>query len=237
MVMISNEARSLIQPHGKTIRRIRQRGVPFDVPIFLPLINPFVGKRVLFKTQYRLAGVSLEDVREGVMFGDFRSFLDIGIEEFNRKTRTRHFTENPFTKKFEETLGGLFGRAGVWIGHQVAAVIVWALGMVEWQMSEDAMTNPDLASIRVHVSAGCFRGHFKIRVQRESDGVLLTDDWLPEGGGDVRTPTFPMAVLMLKTHPMGIEQIAERVVEEIVQARNAGKPYVGQIGPPSEELN
>jgi len=235
MVMISDEARSLVQPVGTTLRRIRQGGVPFDVPIWLPLINPFVDKQVLFKTEYKLKHVSVDEVLEGVMFGDFRSFLDLKMEEYNRAEKTRHFTENPFTKKFEETLGPLFGRAGLWVGRSVAAVIVWALGLVEWHMTAEPRTSPDLASVHVHVAAGCFRGCFKFRVQREPDGVMLTDDWLPEGGGEVRTPTFPMAVLILNTHPMGIQQIAERVADEIVQARHAGKPYAGQIGPPSVE--
>jgi hypothetical protein len=45
-----------------------------------------------------------------------------------------------------------------------------------------------------------------------------------------------MAALVLETHPVGFEQIAERVVDEIVQARRAGRPYTGQIGPPFQEM-
>jgi hypothetical protein len=237
MVTISSEARSRIRKVGRTTQLIRQRGIPFDVPFFVPIVNPFVDKQVLFRVQYRLTGVSLEDVRQGVMFADYRSFLDIRMERFSRRARTRHFAENPFTRKFEENLGGLFGQPGVRMGRAAAAFLVRHLGLVEWKMSEDATTSPDTASIHAHVSARFFDGHFTIRIQREPDGVVLTDDWLPEGGGNVRTPSFPMAALMLVTHPMGIEQIAERVVEEIVQARHAGHPYAGQIGPPSEEID
>lgn len=237
MVMISREARSRIQKYGKTVREIQQQGIPFNVPIGLPIVNPFVEKQMRFKAQYKLTGVSLEEVREGLMFGDYRSFMDMKMETFSREARTRHFKLNPFTKKMEEVLGGKFGRAGVRTGHAVAAFMVRMLGLVEWEMSEDPVTSPDLACIDVKVTSRFFRGHFKFRIHREPDGVILDDDWLPEGGGDVRTPAFPMAFLVLNTHPLGFDQIAERVVEEIVQTRNAGRPYSGQIGPPIEELH
>jgi hypothetical protein len=137
----------------------------------------------------------------------------------------------------EEVLGGMFGALGVRTGHAVAASMVAMLGLVEWEMSEEPAAGPDLFTIHVKVTSRFFGGHFKFRIHRQPDGVILDDDWLPEGGGDVRTPTLPMAALVLETHPVGFEQIAERVVEEIVQARHAGRPYTGQIGPPSEELN
>jgi hypothetical protein len=115
--MISREARSRIRKHGKTTRRIRQRGVPFDVPIGVPVVNPFVEKQMRFKAQFTLSGVSLEDVREGLLFADYSGFMDMKVETFNRKARTRHFKINPFTKKMEEVLGRPFGRWGVRTGH------------------------------------------------------------------------------------------------------------------------
>ncbi len=118
----------------------------------------------------------------------------------------------------------------------MAAAMVAMLGLVEWHMSEEPVTNPDLVTIHVKVTSRFFRGVFKFRVHRQPDGVIVDDDWLPEGGGDVRTATLPMANLVLQTHPLGFEQIVERVVEEIVQARKQGRPYIGQIGAPSREI-
>lgn len=237
MVMISSEAQSRIQPVGEVIREIQQRGIPFNVPVGVPIVNPFAEKQLRFKARYKLTGVTLEEVREGIMFANYRGFMDMKMETFSRKARTRHFKINPFTKKMEEKLGGTFGQAGVLTGHAVAASIVAMLGPVEWRMSEDPATSPDLACIHVKAGSWFWGGHFKFRIHRQADGVILDDDWLPEGGGDVRTPTLPMASLVLLTHPLGFEQIAQQVVEEIIQARNAGRPYTGQIGPPSEEID
>jgi hypothetical protein len=237
MVTISTETESRIQTCGRTIREIQQRGVPFNVPVGVPVVNPFVEKQMRFRAQYKLTGVSLEDVREGVMFGDFRSFMDMKMETFSRKNRTRHFKLNPFTKKMEQVLGRRFGRAGVRTGHAVAAFMVRMLGLVEWEMAEEPVTGADLAGIHVKVTSRFFRGHFKFRIHRQADGVILDDNWLPEGGGDVRTPALPMAWLVLLTHPLGFEQIAERVLDEILRARSAGRPYTGEIGPPIEEIN
>ncbi len=236
MVMISSEARSRIQKYGKETREIQQKGVPFNVHTGIPLANPFVGKQLLFKAQYKLTGVTLEDVLEGIMFGDFRSFMDRKFETFSRENKTRHFKINPFTKKLEEVLGGKIGRIGIRTGHAVAASMVKMLGLVEWEMSVEAITSPDLSTIHVKLTSRFFGGHFKFRIHRQPDGVIVDDDWLPEGGGDVRTATLPMANLVLTTHPLGFEQIVERVVEEIVEAINQGRPYVGQIGPPCNEL-
>ena len=235
MVMISNEARARIEPYGRKTRNIQQRGIPFTVPIGVPIVNPFVEKQMRFKAQYKLKDVSLEEVHEGIMFGDFRSFMDMKMEEFSREKRTRHFKLNPFTKKMEEVLGGKFGQIGVRTGHSVAAFMVRMLGLVEWQVSEDPVTSPDLVSIHVNVTSRFFRGHFKFRVRREPDGVIVDDDWLPEGGGDVRARSLPMAWLVLKTHPLGFEQIVERVSEEILQAQRARRPYTGQLTSPIPE--
>ncbi len=236
MVMISSEARSLIEKYGKETREIKQKGVPFNVRPGVPIANPFAEKQMLFKAQYKLKGISLEDAREGIMFGNYSSFMDQKLEEYSRKKRTRHFIINPFTKKLEEVWGGKLGSFGVRAGHTVAAGMVKMLGLVEWHMSEEPITNPDLVTVHVVVTSRFFRGVFKFRVHRQPDGVIVDDDWLPEGGGDVRTATIPMATLVLTTHPLGFEQIVERAVEEIVEARHQGRPYQGQIGPPSKEI-
>lgn len=235
MVTISIPTESKIQTCGRRVREIEQRGVPFNIPVGVPIVNPFVEKQLRFRAQYKLANVSLDEVREGVLFGDFRSFMDMKLETYSRTARTRHFKLNPFTKKMEQVLGRTFGAAGVRTGHAVAAFMVKMLGLVEWEMSEEPVTPAGEACVRVKVTSRFFRGYFTFRMQREADGVILDDDWLPESGGDVRTPALPMAWLVLLTHPLGFEQIAERVLDEIVRAHGAGRPYVGEIGPPIEE--
>jgi hypothetical protein len=237
MVMISDAARSRIQKYGKDTREIQQAGIPFNIPLGVPIANPFARKQLLFKARYKLTGVTLEDVREGILFASYRDFMDMKMETFSRRSRTRHFKINPFKKKMEEVLGGTFGGIGIRTGDAVSEFMVAMLGLVEWQMTEEPIANPDLVTIHVDLTSDLFGGQFKFRIHRQPDGVILDDDWLPEGGGDVRTGTIPMANLVLTTHPLGFEQIAERVVEEILQAQNQGRRYVGQIGPPSEDLD
>ncbi len=236
MVMISSEARSRIQKYGKETLEIGQKGLP-NVHLFVPLVNPFSEKRLYFKAQYKITGVSLEEMVEGIMFGNFTSFMDMKLDEYSRKNKTRHFKINPFTKKLEEVWGGTLGKVGVSAGHTVAAGMVAALGLVEWHMRMEPPPNPDLAAIHVNVDSRFFRGVFMFRVHRQPDCVIVDDDWLPEGGGDVRTATLPMGNLVLSTHPLGFEQIVERVTDKIVQARHKGSTYVGQIGPPSIALD
>lgn len=236
MVTVSREARQRILDHGTPVCRIRQRGVPFDVPPWLPLVNPFVEKRLLFRAQYRLAGITLAEAREGLLFADYSRFMDMKLEEFSRSGRTRHFRMNPFTKKLGEVLGPVLGQAGVRAGAAVAAFMVRMLGLVEWEMAEEKQASPDAVVVRVKVTSRFFRGLFLFRMKRDGDDVIVDDDWLPEDGGDVRTPAFPMGVLVLNTHPLGFEQIAEQAVEEILRARGAGRPYVGEIGPPAREV-
>lgn len=232
---ISPEAKARITPIGETVREIEQSGVPFNVPLFVPIVNPFAEKRLLFKARYHLAGVTLDEVREGLMFADFRPFMDRKMETYDRVKRTRHFKINPFTRKMEEVLGDKFGDAGKTTGRSVAAGMVAALGLVEWEMSEEPVTDPDIFTVHVNVTSRFFRGHFKFRIFRVEDGVILDDDWLPSGGGDVRTATLPMGTLVLETHPLGFEQITEQVIEEILAARREGIPYEGRIGPPLAE--
>ncbi len=236
MVMISPEVRSRIEKVGSETREIKQRGIPFNVRPGIPIANPFARKQLLFKTRYKLSGIALEDVRTGIFFGNFTSFMDMKMETYSRKRMTRHFKINPFTRKFEEILGGKFGKAGIRIGQAIASFMVATLGLVEWEMSEIATGNPDLACIHVILKSRFFGGHFKFRIHRQPDGVILDDDWLPDGGGDVRTSTLAMANLVLATHPLGFEQIAQRVVDEILKAKNQGCSYIGEIGPPSTDI-
>jgi len=236
MVMISSAARSRIEKFGKDTREIQQSGIPFNIPLGVPIANPFVRKQLLFRARYKVAGVTLEDVREGVMFGNFRDFMDMKMETFSRKARTRHFKINPFKKKFREVLGSKFGEIGLRTTDAMADFMVAMLGLVEWEMSEEPITNPDLVTVHVKVTSKFFGGHFKFKISREPDGVIVDDEWRPEGGGNVMAASVPMGNLVLATHPVGFEQIVERVSEEILQAQSEGRPYVGQIGPPSEEL-
>ena len=236
MAMVSSEARSRIHSSGRTIRRIRQEGVPFEVPVGVPVVNPFAEKRLLFRARYRLSGVGVADVCEGLLFGDYGSFMDMKLDTFSRRRRTRHFKMNPFKIKMGETGRRLFGNAGMRRGHDLADFMVARLGLVEWEVSEESRTGPDTAVMRVKLTSKYFGGHFRLRVYREGNDVVLDDDWMPEDGGDVRTPSFLIGNLVLMTHPLGFEQLAERVVEEIIQARDRGEPYAGQVGPPSEEV-
>ena len=49
--MISSEARSRIEKYGKATLEIRQKGIPFNVRLFVPIVNPFVEKQMLFKAK------------------------------------------------------------------------------------------------------------------------------------------------------------------------------------------
>jgi hypothetical protein len=234
--MISAEARSRIHQFGETVCEIEQSGIPFNVRLSVPIANPLASKQLLFRARYRLTGVDMDDVCQGIMFGNFRSFMDMKMETYSRARRTRHFTINPFTIKMGEVGQRYLGQFGRRKGRALAAFMVARLGLVEWELSEEPRTNPDLVSIHIGLKSKYFGGHFKFRITRGRDGVIVDDDWRPEGGGDVKTGSLRMANLVLVTHPLGFEQITERVVEEIVQAEAQSRPYVGQIGPPSEEI-
>jgi hypothetical protein len=236
MVMVSSAARARIRKLGTDTCEIGQSGIPFNVPLGVPVVNPFARKQLLFRGRYKVAGLTVDEVREGLLFASFRDFMDMKMETFNRAARTRHFRMNPFKKKFAEVLGGRFGETGVRVTDAVADGMVAMLGLVEWRMAEEPVTNPDLVTIHIEVTSNAWGGHFKFRIVRDPEGVVVDDDWRPEGGGDVSAGSLPMATLVLMTHPLGFEQIVERAVEEVLQAQSQGRPYVGQIGPPSVEL-
>jgi hypothetical protein len=65
--------------------------------------------------------------------------------------------------------------------------------------------------------------------------VIVDDDWLPEGGGEVRAGSLPMAWLVLETHPVGFEQIVENLADEVVRAQREGRPYIGELKEPTPE--
>ena len=139
---ISPEAKALISSYGATVREIEQSGMPFNVPLFVPVVNPFAEKRLLFKARYKLTGVTLDEVREGIMFADFRPFMDRKMETYDRVKRTRHFKINPFTRKMEEVLGDAFGEPGKTTGHAVAATMVAG----SFLASSAAMLGPERAA-------------------------------------------------------------------------------------------
>lgn len=235
MVLVSADARSRIQPFGTVTCEIEQPGMPFNIPLGVPLPSLFSRKQLRFRARYKLTGVSFEDVREGIMFASYSDFMAMIMEEFDRGRRTRHFKANPFKKKLAEVLGSRFGNAGIRMTDAMADAMVAVLGPIEWHMREEPITDPARVTIHVDVTNDLFEGHFKFKISREADGVIVDDEWRPEGGGDVRTGWLPMANLVLMTHPLGFEQIVERAVEEILQAQHEGRPYVGQVGPPAVE--
>jgi hypothetical protein len=236
MVRISQAARDRISVFGSETREIAQAGIPFNVRPGIPIFNPFVRKHLLFQGKYRLEGIEPEDVLTGLLFGNFTSFMDMKLDTYSRSRMTRHFRINPFTKKLEEILGGKCGRLGIRIGHSIAACMVAALGLVEWNMSVESSSGPGAFCVHVDLSSRFFGGRFKFWIHRSPEGAILDDDWMPERGGDVRTSTLPMACLVLTTHPVGFRQIAERITDEVVRAKLEGRPYSGEIGPPSQDL-
>lgn len=223
-----------VEEYGRGVRCIKQKHVPFNTPLGLPFANPFADKQMLFRRQYKLTGVDLEEAREGIMFGNYRHLMDIKKETYSRKQRKRYLIFNPFTKEMER-MGRRAGELGAKTGRGIAALMVKMLGLIEWEVSEDPSTSEDEATINIKVTNKLFFGCFKIRIRRTPDGVILEDDWCPEGGADMRTKTLAMANVVLATHPKGFEQIAAQVVEEIDRAKRKGRTYIGEIGPPSEE--
>lgn len=223
-----------MEDYGREVRWIEQRLIPFRTPLLFPIVNPFVHKQMHFRREYKVTGITLEEARIGVLFGNYRTFMDIRRETYDRARRTRELTFNPFTVEMER-YGRMVGDLGAATGRGMATVMVTMLGLITWEISEDPGATPDLVSLNFKTTNALFGGHFKIRARRAPDGVILEDDWRPEGGGDMRTSFLAMANLALATHPRGFEQIAEEVVEEVKRARATGVQYVGEIGPPSIE--
>ncbi len=233
--MTVSSGQIVLEPFGKETKSIQQAGIPFNVPLGLPVFNPFAGKRMHFRTEYKVDCVSVEELIQGVLFADYREFMDIKKETYSRRNRTRYIHFNPFTKEFEKE-GKRLGEAGAAAGRSMAAMMVAALGLIEWNLTQDPGMSQDEGSVDVKVTNKLFFGHFKIRARRQEDGVLFEDNWCPSGGGDMRTEYLAMANLVLTTHPKGFEQLAERVIEEITRARQKGIPYIGEIGSPSIEV-
>jgi len=170
------------------------------------------------------------------MFGNYNGLMDIKKETYSRKLRKRFLIFNPFTREMER-IGGGAGALGAKLGRAIASSMVTMLGLIEWEMTEDPSSNAEVVSINVRVKNNLFFGDFKIRAHRDPNGVILEDDWCPDGGSDMRTKTLAMANLVLATHPKGFEQIAEQIAEEVDRARKKGVKYIGEIGPPSEEID
>ena len=221
---------------GTEIRTIAQHMVPFNIPLGIPLVNPFSDKQMHFRKQYKVTGVTVEEAVTGVLFGNYRDFMDIKSETYSRAGRTRELEFNPFTKKLEE-IGQGAGEAGVAAGRGTATLMGASLGLITWKISVDPASTADSVSLIFQTTNYLFSGHFKINAKTApgGDGVILEDDWTPEGGADMRTDYLPMANLVLATHPLGFEQIAGQFVAEVQRARARGTRYVGEIGPPSVE--
>ena len=218
------------------VRWIGQAGIPFHTPLGVPIVNPFAEKQMQFLKRYKVAGVTLDEARTGVLFGNYRPFMDVKEETYSRSRRTRHLTFNPFTREMEK-YGGYVGQMGVRFGQATASMMETALGAITWDIREEPVSPSGVASFEYTTTNRLFHGMFRIRAKAAEDGVVLEDDWTTDGGSDMRTSFLPMANLVLLTHPLGFEQIAEEFVEEVRRARAAGTSYSGEIGAPSVELS
>ena len=221
---------------GTEIKTIGQQMIPFNIPLFVPLVNPFSDKQLHFRAQFRVTGVTVDEAVNGILFANFHEFMDIKWENYSRERRTRHLEFNPFTKKLEE-LGRNVGDVGEALGRGTAAVMGGVLGLITWKISVDPSSTDDSVRLYVDTVSDLFGGHFFLNAvaSPDGDGVILEDDWTPEGGADMRSNFLAMANLVLSTHPLGFEQIASNFVEEVKRSRAAGTAYVGEIGPPSVE--
>ncbi|OFW18527.1 MAG: hypothetical protein A3H97_17640 [Acidobacteria bacterium RIFCSPLOWO2_02_FULL_65_29] len=217
------------------VRWIGQSGIPFHTPLGVPIVNPFAEKQMQFLKRYRVTGVTLDEASTGVLFGNYRPFMDVKEETYSRSRRTRHLTFNPFTREMEK-YGGYAGRVGVMLGQSTAFMMQAALGTITWDIREEPGSPADVASFEYKTTSRFFRGVFRIRAKAAPDGVVLEDDWTTDGGSDMRTSFLPMANLVLMTHPLGFEQIADEFVQEVRRARGLNVAYSGEIGAPSVEL-
>jgi hypothetical protein len=224
-----------ISDYGTEIRWIGQDLIPLQTPLGVPIVNPFSQKQMQFFKQYKVTGVTLEEARNGVLFGSYRPFMEIPEETYSRKRHTRHLTFNPFFKEMSK-YGEYAGSIGVRSGQTVASMMVMMLGMITWDITEEPQTNPKTISFRYKTTNRMFGGHFRIRVHELPDGVVLEDDWTTAGGNTMLTSFLPMSNLVLFTHPKGFHQIATNFVDEVKRARAARQPYKGEIGSPSIEL-
>jgi hypothetical protein len=225
---------TLSDVEGTEIRGITQQMVPFNIPLGLPLVNPFSQKQMRFRKQYKVTNITVPEGVNGVLFSNYRPFMDVQRETYNRAARTRNLVFNPFMVEMEQ-MGRRTGEIGASAGRGVASMMGAGLGLIEWKISVDPASTPERVSIRYGTTNNLFKGHFRINVIAAPGGIVLEDDWTPEGGADMRTGFLLMANLVLFTHPKGFEQIAAQMVAEIKRARTSCTNYVGEIGPPSVE--
>jgi len=225
---------ALTEIEGTEIREISQDLIPFSIPLGIPLVNPFSRKQMHFRKQYKITGITVDEAVTGVVLGNYRAFMDVHEETYNRSARTRRLLFNPFTAEMEK-IGQITGDIGASAGRSAAALMGSTLGLIEWKISVDPAATRENVGIRYQTKNDLFGGHFLINVKAAPGGVILEDDWTPEGGADMRTSYLLMANLVLMTHPKGFEQIAAEMVTEIKRARVLGTAYAGEIGPPSRE--
>jgi hypothetical protein len=224
-----------IRDLGDGVLWIGQWGVPFQTPLGVPIVNPLADKQMQFLKRYKVTGVTLDEASTGILFCNCRPFMDIKEETYSRTRRTRRLTFNPFTREMEK-YGGHAGQVGVIFGRTTAYMMQTTLGTITWDIREEPGSPEGVASFEYNTTSRFFRGKFRIRAKAVEDGVVLEDDWTTVGGSDMRTGFLPMANLVLMTHPLGFEQIADEFVQEVRRARAASVPYTGEIGAPSVEL-
>jgi len=224
-----------LSDYGTEDRWIGQDLIPLETPLGVPVVNPFSHKQMQFFKQYKVTGISFEEARTGVLFSNYRPFMDIREETYSRSRRTRRLVFNPFVRELEQ-YGESVGSLGVMSGQSVGTMMGMMLGLITWDIAEERRTDPNVASFEFRTSNRLFSGRFRIRVRAVDDSVVLEDDWTTRGGSDMRTSFLPMANLVLLTHPKGFEHIAAQLVDEVKRARAAGVPYSGEIGAPSVEL-
>lgn len=218
---------------GTEVRGITQELIPFNVPLGFPIVNPLSRKQLQFRKEYKITGITIQEAVNGVLFGNYRSFMDVKTETYSRARGTRRLVFNPFTRELEQVGRRFTGDAGASAGRGTAALMVAALGVIEWRISIYPGANSTRVALRFDTKANLFGGHFYIIAKAAQDGVVLEDDWTTAGGADMKTSYMMMANLVLLTHPKGFEQIAGEIVVEAKRARAAGMPYVGEIGAPS----
>jgi hypothetical protein len=224
-----------MEDYGSHVRWIAQRLIPSQTPLLLRIVNVFSYEQLHFPRHYKVTGITVEGAGNGVLFGNYGSFIDVRCETCDRVRRTHELTFNPFTVEMQR-YGRMAGDPDEATGRVMASAMVSMLGLITWRISEDPGATADVVSLNFNTTNELFGGDFKLLARNAPGGVILEDDRRREGGGDVRTNYLAMANLALTTHPRGFEQIAEKVVEEVTRARAKGVPYTGEIGPPSIEL-
>jgi len=108
---------------GTEARWIGQDLVPLEVPLGVPIVNPFSHKQMQFFKQYKVTGISLDEARTGILLSNYRPFMDIKEETYSGTRGTRHLIFNPFVREMEK-YGESIGSLGVASGRTVYPGVV-----------------------------------------------------------------------------------------------------------------